>query len=343
MGESRNAYRVLVWRPEGKRPLGRPRRRWEDIKMDLREVGYDGRDWINLAQDRSVFLQPSFRLIVTVETDCCNLLNMEHWTGGQRGFAVKCYYLNRGRQHSLKWMKVKQCNVICPVVQQEEGENIPASSHEIIRGVSLRLDLDDDFIFQQDGAPPHFHNAVRAYLNTEMSDRWIGRAGVRDRCFMTWPPRSPDMTACDIFLWGFKLRKKLEENSQQVISNISLEAVSPVFHNNLRRRQKRFEAGEKTVYLVTQVFQDKLLRFITELPRVTPVTLVHKDLEIWTIQEYISNQAFCTYTKSYSSNNPLISSLGNYNPALDKHKRPKSVLHPLAWNDNVQDEYQLQH
>ncbi|KAJ4436531.1 hypothetical protein ANN_16562 [Periplaneta americana] len=53
VGESRNAYRVLVGRPEGKRPLGRPRRRWEDnIKMDLREVGYDDRDWINLAQDR---------------------------------------------------------------------------------------------------------------------------------------------------------------------------------------------------------------------------------------------------------------------------------------------------
>ncbi|KAJ4449133.1 hypothetical protein ANN_00528 [Periplaneta americana] len=53
MGESRNAYRVVVGRPEGKRPLERPRRRWEDnIEMDLREVGYDDRDWINLAQDR---------------------------------------------------------------------------------------------------------------------------------------------------------------------------------------------------------------------------------------------------------------------------------------------------
>ncbi|KAJ4445918.1 hypothetical protein ANN_12604 [Periplaneta americana] len=53
MGESRNAYSVLVGRPEGKRPLWRPRRRWEDnIKMYLREVGYDDRDWINLAQDR---------------------------------------------------------------------------------------------------------------------------------------------------------------------------------------------------------------------------------------------------------------------------------------------------
>ncbi|KAJ4433904.1 hypothetical protein ANN_16217 [Periplaneta americana] len=53
MGESRNAYRVLIGRPEGKKPLERPRRRWEDnIKMDLREVGYDDRDWINLSQDR---------------------------------------------------------------------------------------------------------------------------------------------------------------------------------------------------------------------------------------------------------------------------------------------------
>ncbi|KAJ4426501.1 hypothetical protein ANN_27315 [Periplaneta americana] len=53
MGESTNAYRVLVGRPEGKRPLGRPRYRWEDnIKMDLKEMGYDDREWINFAQDR---------------------------------------------------------------------------------------------------------------------------------------------------------------------------------------------------------------------------------------------------------------------------------------------------
>jgi hypothetical protein len=53
MGDRRNAYRILVGKPEGRRPLGRPRRRWVDnIKMDLREVGCDGRDWIDLAWDR---------------------------------------------------------------------------------------------------------------------------------------------------------------------------------------------------------------------------------------------------------------------------------------------------
>ena len=49
MGEKRGAYRVSVRKPEGKRPPGRPRRRWEDIKMDLQEVECVGMDWIELA------------------------------------------------------------------------------------------------------------------------------------------------------------------------------------------------------------------------------------------------------------------------------------------------------
>ena len=57
MEQSRNAHRVLMGKPEGKRPLGRPRRRWEDnIKMDLREVGCNPREWIDITEDRDQWL-----------------------------------------------------------------------------------------------------------------------------------------------------------------------------------------------------------------------------------------------------------------------------------------------
>jgi hypothetical protein len=55
LGETRGMYRVLVGKPDGKRPLGRPRRRWEDnIKMDVQEVGGSRGDWMELAQDRDL-------------------------------------------------------------------------------------------------------------------------------------------------------------------------------------------------------------------------------------------------------------------------------------------------
>jgi hypothetical protein len=61
----------------------------------------------------------------------------------------------------------------------------------------------NDFLFQQDGVAPHFHNDVPEYLNVEQPRRSIGRAGERDECFMKWPPRSPDLTPSDFFLWGY--------------------------------------------------------------------------------------------------------------------------------------------
>jgi hypothetical protein len=58
-GEKSNTYRILVGTPEGKRPLGKPRRRNKDnIKMDLREIGWGGMDWIGLAQDRDQWRAP---------------------------------------------------------------------------------------------------------------------------------------------------------------------------------------------------------------------------------------------------------------------------------------------
>jgi hypothetical protein len=69
MGEGKSIYSVLVKRPEGKRPLGRPRRRWKDnIKMDLTEIGIDGANWMQLAQDRvqwRTFVNTVINLCVT--------------------------------------------------------------------------------------------------------------------------------------------------------------------------------------------------------------------------------------------------------------------------------------
>lgn len=60
-----------------------------------------------------------------------------------------------------------------------------------------------DYIFQQDGAPPHWHLNVRRFLNESLPQRWIGRMGNADLALQFWPPRSPDLTVCDFFLWGY--------------------------------------------------------------------------------------------------------------------------------------------
>ena len=65
MEERRGVHKVLVGKPEGKRPLGKPRRRWEDIKMDLQEVGRGCGDWMELAQDRD-----RWRALVSTVMNC---------------------------------------------------------------------------------------------------------------------------------------------------------------------------------------------------------------------------------------------------------------------------------
>ncbi|KAJ4447586.1 hypothetical protein ANN_09593 [Periplaneta americana] len=60
-----------------------------------------------------------------------------------------------------------------------------------------------DFVYQQNGAPPHFHNKVRTFLNDRLPNRWIGRMRREDMQFLSWPPRPPDLTPCDFYLWGY--------------------------------------------------------------------------------------------------------------------------------------------
>jgi len=94
MGERRGAYRVLVWKPEGKKPLERPRSRWEDnIKKDLREVGCGVMDWIELAQDRDrwrTLVNAVMNLWVTKKCGEFTLL-AENWLASQEGLCSMEY------------------------------------------------------------------------------------------------------------------------------------------------------------------------------------------------------------------------------------------------------------
>ena len=67
-----------------------------------------------------------------------------------------------------------------------------------------QLEIDsENFIYQQDGAPPHFHRDVREFLNMRLTNRWIGRDGEDDQKLMSWPICSPDLTPCDFFVWRY--------------------------------------------------------------------------------------------------------------------------------------------
>jgi hypothetical protein len=82
MGEGRGVYRVLVGKPGGKRPLGKPRRRWEDnVRMDLQEVGRGREDWIGLAQDRD-----RWRALVSAVRNAGNFLTSCKQLASQEGF-----------------------------------------------------------------------------------------------------------------------------------------------------------------------------------------------------------------------------------------------------------------
>ncbi|PSN42513.1 hypothetical protein C0J52_16160, partial [Blattella germanica] len=103
-------------------------------------------------------------------------------------------------QHARDYPKI---NVFCAV------------SHPKVYGPFLYLDMlhswlipqlneqQDDFVFQQDGALPHWHTDARDYLDEVLTYRWIGHATADNNALAFWPTRSPDLTPCEFFLWGF--------------------------------------------------------------------------------------------------------------------------------------------
>ena len=88
-----------------------------------------------------------------------------------------------------------------------------------------------DFVYQLDGAPCHYHCNVRNFLNETLPQRWIGRAVNNDQHLLLWPPRSPDLTPCDFFLWGY-----VKDN-----------AYKPPLLQNVRELQDRIRAVVQTI------------------------------------------------------------------------------------------------
>jgi hypothetical protein len=98
---------------------------------------------------------------------------------------------------------------------------------------------DANIIFQQDGAPPHFSRVVREFLDDEFPRRWIGRRG-----FVEWPPRSPDMTPLDFFLWGH-LKSEVYEpppENLNVLRQRILDECRKITPNTFRKVRQCFEA-----------------------------------------------------------------------------------------------------
>ncbi|GFU62987.1 uncharacterized protein TNCV_29001 [Trichonephila clavipes] len=69
--------------------------------------------------------------------------------------------------------------------------------------ISSKESEPNNFIWQQDGAPPHWHLSVRDWLIITVPNQWIGRKEPSNKACTTWPPRPPDLTPCDSYLWGF--------------------------------------------------------------------------------------------------------------------------------------------
>lgn len=97
--------------------------------------------------------------------------------------------------------------------------------------------LADNIWFQQDGAPPHYAVAVRNYLNTHFPNKWIGRQGQ-----IEWPPRSPDLSPLDYFLWGYlksKVYHRRPQNLEDLRERIQLE-TNLITREVLRNVQQEF-------------------------------------------------------------------------------------------------------
>ena len=147
------------------------------------------------------------------------------------------YEVPQGADSIMVWCAISSRGIIRPYFF--ENVSVTGESYKKMLRYFFFPKLRDypqDVIFQQDGAPPHFAIPVRQYLNQKLGNRWIGRGGP-----VAWPPRSPDLTPCDFFLWGYikdrvfsnlpSTISELKTRIRAVISSITEETLQKVVEN----------------------------------------------------------------------------------------------------------------
>jgi hypothetical protein len=139
--------------------------------------------------------------------------------------------------------------IIGPYFFNEEtinGQNYLKMLKEYFRPIIGRKHIHNKILFQQDGAPAHYSKEVREYLNLTFPERWIERRGPID-----WAPRSPDLTPCDFFLWGYLKQKVFSEPLKDLedLRNRITYYVNLIDENTLNRV---FSNIEKRLILVQE-------------------------------------------------------------------------------------------
>lgn len=146
------------------------------------------------------------------------------------------------RQKVTVWCGMTSTKIVGPVIMKDtmNAERYLNMLRDQVFPEISSWDNIDDLIFMQDGAAPHFALVVRDWLDTTFPERWLGRRGPHE-----WPARSPDLTPCDFFLWGWakeevyktnpKTIEDLEEKIIQVLGNVPLDFLHKAIENIPKR------------------------------------------------------------------------------------------------------------
>lgn len=156
----------------------------------------------------------------------------------------------QNRSKVTVWCGMTSSQVIGPFLFREtmNGERYLNMLENRVWPALSTFDNIENMVFMQDGAPPHFASNVRQWLDNRFPGRWLGRRGPHE-----WPARSPDLTPCDFFLWGWakdevyrskpRTLDELEVRIQQVLTNVPQHFLQKSITDIPRRLQKLVETA----------------------------------------------------------------------------------------------------